>query len=103
MKTKLIFNEPEKSISINGIVFKLTNKGIAIFKILLKNKNTLVTKNEILLTIWGKADFFTGKSMDVYMCKLRKALNAAEGISIENKHGIGFTLLVADSVEIEVK
>ena len=103
MKTKLIFNEADKSISIDGIVSKLTDKGIAIFKILLKNKNTLVKRNDILLTIWGKTDYFTGRSMDVYMCKLRKALSTAEGISIENKHGHGFTLLVDDSVEIEVK
>ena len=102
MKTILIFNESDKSISIDGIASKLTDKGIAIFKILLKNKNTLVDRNNILLPIWGKVDYFTGRSMDVYMCKLRKAFSTAEGISIENKHGHGFTLLVDDSVEIEV-
>lgn len=102
MKTILIFNESDKLISIDGITSKLTDKGIAIFKILLKNKNTLVERNNILLPIWGKVDYFTGRSMDVFMCKLRKALSTAEGISIENKHGHGFTLLVDDSLEIEV-
>lgn len=102
METTLIFNESDKSITIDGIASKLTDKGIAIFKILLSNKNTLVNKNDILLAIWGKTDFFTGRSMDVYMCKLRKVLSTAKGISIENKHGHGFTLLVDNSLEIEI-
>lgn len=103
IKNKLTFNESDKSISIDGIVFKLTDKGIAIFKILLKNKNTLVKRNDILLSIWGCMDYYTGRSMDVYMCKLRKVLSTAEGISIENKHGHGFTLLMDDSMEVEIK
>lgn len=99
---KMTLNRQEKTIAIDAVVSKLTDKGIGVFYILLQNKNTLVNRNDILSAVWGETDYFTARSMDVYLCHLRKALATAEGISIKNKHTQGFMLLVDDSVEIEV-
>jgi len=52
--------------------------------------NRILTREEILLAVWKKDDFFLGRSMDVYMTKLRKYLRSDEDLSIETIHGKGF-------------
>jgi DNA-binding response OmpR family regulator len=54
------------------------------------NPNRLLTREEILVEVWGKDDFYLGRSMDVYMTKLRKYLRTDESIRLETIHGTGF-------------
>jgi DNA-binding response OmpR family regulator len=81
----LYFEETEKT---------LTRKEAALLKLLCKNKNQLVTRDFALKQIWGSNDYFIGRSMDVFIAKLRKMLSQDPDITIKNIHGTGFKLEV---------
>jgi DNA-binding response OmpR family regulator len=57
-------------------------------------KNSVVSRETILTAVWGQDDYFAGRSMDVFITKLRKYLSCDERIQIQNVHGIGFKLEV---------
>lgn len=59
---------------------------------LYNHKGEIVKRNEILKAIWGDDDYFNGRSLDVFISKLRKYLSLDENISISNYHGVGFKL-----------
>ena len=65
-------------------------------KLLNENKNQVVKRSFILETIWGKDDYFLGRSLDVFISRLRKYLAQDERIKIENIHGVGFKFRVDD-------
>lgn len=71
---------------------KLTEKEAALLSLLVKKQNTVVKRSEILTSIWGQDDYFMGRSLDVFISRLRKYLKNDSGIQIENYHGIGFML-----------
>ncbi|KAA0126642.1 response regulator transcription factor [Chryseobacterium sp. SN22] len=56
----------------------------------IRNKNTVLKRQDILKAIWGDDDYFMGRSLDVFISRLRKVLAKEENIGIENLHGIGF-------------
>ena len=58
------------------------------------NKNDILERNHALKAIWGDDNYFNGRSMDVYIAKLRKYLKHDEQIQIINVHGRGFKLLL---------
>lgn len=70
----------------------LTKKEAHILKILCKFKNQVVARDVILNAVWGQDDYFVGRSLDVFITKLRKYLKEDTSISIGNIHGIGFKL-----------
>lgn len=70
----------------------LTRKEAALLKILCQNENKLVARDVILNEVWGNDDYFLGRSMDVFIAKLRKYLSDDPGLSITNVHGSGFKL-----------
>ena len=70
----------------------LTKKEAQILKMLCKFKNQVVARDVILNAVWGQDDYFVGRSLDVFITKLRKYLKEDESISIGNIHGIGFKL-----------
>lgn len=72
----------------------LTKKEAGLLRLLCVNKNKLLTREYALKTIWGENDYFIGRSMDVFITKLRKYLKADPKISITNVHGTGFKLEV---------
>jgi DNA-binding response OmpR family regulator len=72
----------------------ITQKERQLLEFLCVHPNTLLKRNEILLNVWGKDDFFLGRSMDVFINRLRKYLKNADGISIETIHGVGFRFIV---------
>ena len=74
----------------------LTKKEAEILRLLCLNKNQLLTRELTLKIIWGENDYFKGRSMDVFITKLRKYLKADERIEIINVHGAGFKLQVTD-------
>ena len=71
---------------------KLTLKETKLLKILHENQNTVMTRKEILTELWGKDDYFLGRSLDVFISRLRKYLKKDIKISIENIRGVGFKL-----------
>ncbi len=77
-------------------VKKLTQKEADILRFLYKNKNNIVKREDILLKIWGENDYFMGRSLDVFITKLRKYLKDDAAIEIQNHHGIGFKLTIKE-------
>lgn len=70
----------------------LTKKEADLLKLLCENRNNLVTRETALRSIWGNDNYFVGRSMDVFITRLRKYLKNDERISITNVHGTGFRL-----------
>lgn len=64
-----------------------------LLRLFVKNKNQLLTRNSLLLTIWGRDDFYTARNLDVYINKLRKLLKMNPQVEIINIHGSGFKLI----------
>jgi DNA-binding response OmpR family regulator len=73
---------------------KLTTKENLLLRLLVKNQNELLDRQAALRAVWGDDNYFNGRSMDVYIAKLRKLLKEDANIEIMNVHGIGFKLLV---------
>ena len=70
----------------------LTRKESALLKLLFEHKNKLLPREVALNSIWGDNDYFIGRSMDVFIAKLRKYLKSDPSIVITNVHGTGFKL-----------
>ena len=70
---------------------KLTQREADLLRILVSDKNKIVKRSYILETLWGEDDYFMGRSLDVFISKLRKYLKEDSNISIENIHGVGFS------------
>ena len=73
---------------------KLTKKEAQILKMLCNFENQVVPREMILNAVWGKDDYFVGRSLDVFITKLRKYFSNDTKVNIENVHGIGFKLVV---------
>lgn len=76
---------------------KLTKKEAQILKMLYKFKNQVLPREVVLNGVWGQDDYFVGRSLDVFITKLRKYLSHDEQVGIENIHGIGFKLVVQEA------
>jgi two-component system OmpR family response regulator len=72
---------------------KLSPKESELLKLFCKNKNKVLSRSEALKEIWGEDSYFTARSMDVFITKLRKHLKIDNSIEIVNIHGNGFQLL----------
>lgn len=68
----------------------LTQRESELLKLFLDNKNSVLKREQILTSLWGDDDYFMGRSLDVFISRLRKILSTESHISIENLHGIGF-------------
>ena len=86
-KNFILFNEEEK--------VGLTQREAELLKLFLDNKNLVLKREQILTALWGTDDYFMGRSLDVFISRLRKILSNEKGISIENLHGIGFRFSIA--------
>ncbi len=75
----------------------LTQKEADLLKFLCENPNKTLKREEILLHVWGKADYFLGRSMDVFITKLRKHFKADSRIELATIHGVGFKFHVPAS------
>lgn len=84
----------DRALTMGKTSNKLTTKEAELLKILAHNQNKVVDRDVALKSIWGNDNYFTGRSMDVYITKLRKYLKEDENIEIVNIHGKGFKLIV---------
>jgi DNA-binding response OmpR family regulator len=73
-------------------VYDMTSKEADLLLLLLKHKNQTVKREDILIKLWGKNDYFLGRSLDVFISRLRKYLSSDNNISIETQRGVGFRL-----------
>lgn len=90
------FDPNKQSLQLNGDAIKLTTKENDLLYLLSKKRNQVLERNYALNAIWGDDNYFNGRSMDVYIAKLRKYLKKDDGVQIINVHGKGFKLLVKD-------
>jgi two-component system, OmpR family, response regulator len=86
------FCYPKLSLTINNNNISLTAKEAEILKMLCQQKGDIVKREQILNKIWGTSDYFSGRSLDVFITKLRKYLKQDTSIKITNVHGVGFKL-----------
>lgn len=84
-----IFNPARLELKLENHVQRLTEKEVTLILFLLKNKNQLIKRHEILQSVWGNDDFFSGRSMDVFISRLRKYFLNDSRISIESIRNIG--------------
>ena len=74
---------------------KLTKKEADLLRLLALNQNEVMNREQALKAIWGNDDYFNGRSMDVFISKLRKYLKEDEHLQILNIHGVGFKLVTS--------
>jgi len=95
---RYIFNSKLRTLTVGNDEKKLSPKEGQLLEMLAMAPNSLVTREAALKKIWGTDDYFTARSMDVYVTKLRKYLGDDPGITLKNIHGAGFQLVVEAKV-----
>lgn len=88
------FDYQHQVLDLKGMQQKLTTKEAELLKLLALNLNEVLDRNFALKSIWNDDNYFNGRSMDVYIAKLRKYLKDDANVELLNVHGKGFKLLV---------
>ena len=92
------FFPDDLTLSMNGNARSLTLKEAELIRYFAANSNKILSRNEILENIWGSDDYFLGRSLDVFISRLRKYFKDDPNIKITNLHGIGFRFTVKSSI-----
>jgi DNA-binding response OmpR family regulator len=90
------FDYHKQSLTIENSVKRITEKECVILKYLYLNRNKIIKREEILKEIWGNNDYFFGRSLDVFITKIRKYLKEDASLNIENVFGVGFIFNVKE-------
>lgn len=90
---RFIFDGQNQSLSFDNQQQRLTYRECDVLRMLCQNKNNIVRRSDLLIKFWGKDDYFNGRSLDVFITRLRKRLIADPTIRIENIPKVGFVLL----------
>ncbi|WP_372651089.1 response regulator transcription factor [Draconibacterium sp.] len=91
---KFDFHFDDLSLTSSGDTRNLTLKEAELIRFFAKNANKVLSRNEILENVWGSDDYFLGRSLDVFISRLRKYFKADPSVKIINLHGIGFRFSV---------
>jgi DNA-binding response OmpR family regulator len=87
---KYTFDYKNQSLTINNISKRITEKECEILFYMVNHSNVIIKRQDLLTEIWGENDYFFGRSLDVFITKIRKYLNEDTQLSIENVFGVGF-------------
>jgi DNA-binding response OmpR family regulator len=87
-KMKFSFNDLK--LYIGSTAYNMTQKEAELLLFLCEHPNRILKREEVLLNVWGKDDYFLGRSMDVFITKLRKYFKEDGSVQIETIHGMGF-------------
>ena len=93
---KYLFDIDNLSLNINSKSFKITEKEAQLLFFLYSNKNKLISRDDILANVWGQSNFFSGRSMDVFITRVRKHLKEDPNISINSVRGVGLEFIIKD-------
>lgn len=88
------FHSESKKLSHKTAHQNLTNFESRVLKILLENRNKFVDRNELLEEVWGYATYYTSRSLDVYMTRLRKYFRKDQNVKFHTVYGKGFKLVI---------
>ena len=91
---RFLFHPEELSLSIDDNTRSLTLKEAERIRFFAGHPNKVLSRNEILEQVWGSDDYFLGRSLDVFISRLRKYFKADPTVKIVNLHGIGFRFSV---------
>jgi len=94
---KFVFDYPNRMLCSPNDKVNLTKKEAEVLRMLASNVNNVVKREKVLTDVWGENDYFMGRSMDVYIARLRKKLKEDSNVSIVNVHRMGFKLEVSHS------
>lgn len=89
----MALNTRSRKLRIGEHTFKLTQRESDLLQIFMQRYGDFVTRNEILISFWGRDDQYTARSMDVYIVRLRKLLAHSSRLGIENLYGSGHRLI----------
>jgi DNA-binding response OmpR family regulator len=89
---KYKFNHARLTLKTDGSEKMLTQKEADILLILYEAGGEVVKRNDILMQVWGDDDYFIGRSLDVFISRLRKYIADDPNVEIANHHGVGFKL-----------
>ncbi|TPN89272.1 response regulator transcription factor [Aquimarina algicola] len=90
------FDTINHTLNIEDQTQRLTDKEMVLIQYLYKNKNMMIKRENVLKEVWGNDDFFSGRSMDVFISRLRKYFKKDQNISIESVRGVGLTFSIAE-------
>jgi len=91
---KYNFNPDMLILTFDEKEYKLTLREAELLTYFINNKGKLLAREDILKSIWGNDDYFNGRSLDVFISRIRKYLKDDKSIKLENRHGIGFVFTV---------
>lgn len=91
---KYEFDFPNLTLTKDKEQLSLTMREAEVLRFLAQRKNQLIQRGDLLRQIWGSDDYFLGRSLDVFISRLRKYLKDDPKISIDNVHGVGFRFVV---------
>ena len=86
------FDSKNQTLTTGASIRRITTKESDILRLLCLKKNQITRKDEILIALWGESDYFKGRSLDVFIAKLRKYFANDANVKIENVHSVGFIL-----------
>lgn len=87
---KYTFDFSNQSLTIAGKTKRITEKESEILNFLSDHRNKVIRREDLLKDIWGENDYFFGRSLDVFITKIRKYLKEDPDVAIENVFGVGF-------------
>ncbi|MFT5618994.1 MAG: DNA-binding response OmpR family regulator [Arenicella sp.] len=91
---KYTFDSKRSELLFGEEIQRLTKRETELIQYLYKNRNSLIKREELLKAVWGNDDFFSGRSMDVFISRLRKYFQKDLAISIESVRGVGLEFQV---------
>ncbi|MFD2601941.1 response regulator transcription factor [Flavobacterium suzhouense] len=83
------FDNANYTLTINDLIHRLTEKEAHLISYLFTNRNRMIKREDILTEVWGNDDFFSGRSMDVFISRLRKYFGEDASIAINSYRGLG--------------
>jgi len=86
------FDPMNQMLSFEGQIQRITVKESRILQVLAAHKNNIVTRDEIMITVWGESDYYTGRSLDVFISKLRGYLKKDSALQIVTVPTVGYLL-----------
>lgn len=84
------FDATNQSLTLGGNTKRITEKENKILHYLSQHRNHVIKREDLLKELWGENDYFHGRSLDVFITKIRKYLKDDPALSIENVFGVGF-------------
>lgn len=93
----VVYNKERLTLTLpDGKTTSLTLRESELLEFFARNRNRRIKKEEILVALWGENDYFLGRSLDVFISRLRKVLAASSQVSISNVYGAGYIFNVAE-------